>query len=309
MKTRKLSDFVHIYESTIEDQIDRTMVEHLSIEYKTYSLNNVILEKYGIYKGCEELVDYIISDIRKIAKKEGSYDNQYTYNRDDLKAFDNIFYNNLIIDIDTSVDDSDDYEDNEELNDELLFDEVYINIYSTEVTYTSLKTSLLHELTHAYNNYMMLAKGNNNYKKAAAADYYSKLVDPENESESEENLKIILYFLLGYERNSFFAQVKGYLDKQDEKIKNPLDAIAVLKECPVYVKYKKVNDDINQFFNGKLPSGTIKDYEIAYEKITGEKKTANQIFKKLKALSDKAMKKLDRVIPKLCIEKLNTILY
>lgn len=309
MNTRRLSDFVKLYKSTIEDSIDQSMVEHLSIEYKLNSLNIIVLEKYGIYKDCEELVDFIIKDIQKTAKEEGTYDNQYTYTKDKLSKFSNIFYNELIIDIDTSTDDSDNYEDNDSLNDECVFDEVYINIYSTTVTYASLKTSLLHELTHAYNNYMMLAKGNKNYKKLSSTDYYEKITDLSSDSESEENLKMILYFLLGYERNSFFAQIKGYLDKNDSKIKNPLDAIEVLKKCPIYIKYKEVNNTIEDFFKGKLSKGTLSDYEIAYEKITGEKKTANQIFKKLRSLSSKAMKKLDRVIPKLCIENLNKTIY
>ena len=36
--------------------------------------------------------------------------------------------------------------------------------------------------------------------------------------------------------------------------------------------------------------------------------TRNKIFKKLQALSDKTIKKLDKLLPKLCVESLNNVL-
>ena len=52
----------------------------------------------------------------------------------------------------------------------------------------------------------------------------------------------------------------------------------------------------------------IKEIEDAYTAITGQKMTRNKIFKKLQALSDKTMKKLDKLLPKLCVETLNNVL-
>ena len=61
----------------IENYIDYSILQHLAIKYKEhhkYSRRRVILEKYGIYDGCEELSQFIYN---KIKKEE--FDNQYEF--------------------------------------------------------------------------------------------------------------------------------------------------------------------------------------------------------------------------------------
>ena len=66
----------------------------------------------------------------------------------------------------------------------------------------------MHELTHVYNNYLMLLKGNENFIITAKSDMYRNITDTSG-GPTEKDLKQVLYFLLGYERNAFVAQLKG----------------------------------------------------------------------------------------------------
>ena len=113
---------------------------------------------------------------------------------------------------------------------------------------------------------------------------------------------------MGYEKNAFIAQIKGELSKYKENIKGPNDALEILKKSRIYKAYKLLDYQINMYFDNKLDNNDIKEIENAYIKITQEKKTTNQIFKTLRNLSKKTLKKLDTQLPKMCIENLNNIL-
>ena len=165
----------------------------------------------------------------------------------------------------------------------------------------------MHELTHAYNNYIMILKSDNGYIKTSKSVLYQN-IQKSSSNDNEFLLKKALYLLLGYEKNAFFAQIKDELSQNKEQIKTPYDALNVLKKSLIYQSYKNLDKQINDFFDNKLSENDIKEIETAYIKITQEKKTANQIFKTLRSLSKKTLKKLDNQLPKLCIENLNNIL-
>ena len=288
------------------DEVDFSILQHLAIEYKKnhlYSRTRVILEKYRVYDGCEELAKHIV----KLAKKDG-YNTVVKLTKDNLRDFKNIFFENIIVNIDTSEDNGAEYIDNEELNKDLLFDEVVINVYLTKQQISELQSTLMHELTHAYNNYMMLLKGNRNYINVAKSTLYKNIVSFPEKINAEYHIKRAMYFLLGYEKNAFIAQIKADLENNRDKIYGPIDALNVLKKSDTYVTYQRLNKAIGRYFNNNLSEEKIKEIEDAYTDITGQKTTRNKIFKKLQALSDKTMKKLDKLLPKLCVESLNNVL-
>ena len=107
---KKLSEYIN-KSNIIENYIDYSILQHLAIEYKEnnlYSKNHIILEKYGVYDGCEELAQFIYDKV----EKEGM-DNQYEFTKDELLKFSNIFFEKIVIDIDTSEDKGGEYLDNE----------------------------------------------------------------------------------------------------------------------------------------------------------------------------------------------------
>lgn len=302
---KSLSKFIN-EELTKIDEVDYSILQHLAIEYKEnhlYSRTRVILEKYGVYDGCEELAKHIV----KLAKKDG-YNTVVKLTKDNLQDFKNIFFENITVNIDTSEDNGAEYIDNEELNKDLLFDEVVINVYLTKQQISELQSTLMHELTHAYNNYMMLLKGNRNYINVAKSTLYKNIVSFPEKINAEYHIKRAMYFLLGYEKNAFISQIKADLENNKDKIYGPIDALNVLKKSETYVTYQRLNKAIGRYFNNNLSEEKIKEIEDAYADITGQKMTRNKIFKKLQALSDKTMKKLDKLLPKLCVESLNNVL-
>lgn len=288
------------------DWYDHLLLTHLAIEYKVNDIaegKRIVNEKYGIYDGCEYLVDYIVKDIFN-----KTLDDEHIYKRDSFKDIPNVFFNTLIIDIDTSSDDGGECDDNISINKDLLVDEVRINIYDDAPTKVSIKAVLMHELTHVYNNYIMQVKGDMSYMKASQSDMYKNITD-ENGGVVEREIKEILYFLLGYERNAFIAQLKAELEGQNSKIKTPHDALKILKNSAVYKRYRRVSNTIDYYIKKQqeTPESTL--IANIYKSITGEKsnETSIKILKRLKSQSVKAIKKLDIIIPKLCVENLNNI--
>ena len=185
----------------------------------------------------------------------------------------------------------------------MLADEIWINIYNDDPTKSSLKGTLMHELTHLYNNYMMLLKGDQNFIKTSRSTMYRNIVDTSS-SGVERELKTALYFLLGYERNAFIAQLKAELEEHKGKINTPREALEILKNCPVYKAYIRVNNLIRVRIGNSSDTDLIANL---YRQITGYtgNESSIKILKRLKAQSDKALKKFNTIIPKLCVENLN----
>lgn len=289
------------------DKYDKLLLTHLAIEYKVNDIaegKRIINEKYGIYDGCEELCDYIIKDIFS----HRDFDGEYRYNREDFEKYSNIFFQTLIIDLDTSSDDGGECDDNIVINKDHLVEEVRIDIYDDKPTKTSIKSVLMHELTHVYNNYVMQMEGNMRYMKASQSDMYRNITDISG-SDTEKEIKQILYFLLGYERNAFVAQLKAELEDQKSKIENPHDALKILKNSPIYMRYRKVVNTIDYLIKKQQDNQESTFIADIYKEITGENNNESsiKILKRLKSQSIKAVKKLDSIIPKLCVENLNNI--
>lgn len=299
---KNMKNFTEHIASDGNSLIEESLLSHIAIEYKVNDIGEgrrIVNEKYGIYDGCEELADFIIKDVWKNIDIDG----QYEYTKDQLKNFKNIFFHKIVIDIDTSCDDGGECDDNIDIGNDLLADEIWINIYNDDPTKSSLKGTLMHELTHLYNNYMMLLKGDQNFIKTSRSVMYRNIIDTSSVG-LERDLKTALYFLLGYERNAFVAQLKAELEDHKDKINTPREALEILKNCPVYKTYISVNNLIRLRIENSADTDTIANL---YRQITGYtgNESSIKILKRLKAQSDKALKKFNTIIPKLCVESLN----
>ena len=78
--------------------LDKLLIEHLSTECK-YNLNypeTLILEKYGIYDGCENLATYLN---KKVKNKllNGNIKEKFTIYKNDIKNFKNVFFDSLTV--------------------------------------------------------------------------------------------------------------------------------------------------------------------------------------------------------------------
>ena len=194
---KNLSDYI---ETTNINQIDESLLCHLAIEYKVNDIGtgrNIVNEKYGIYDGCEELADYIVNDIFSNI----TLDNEYHYHKGELSDIKNIFFNELVVDLDTSSDTGGECDDNINIGKDLLVDEVFINLYLANPTKTEVKGFLMHELTHLYNNYVMQLKGDMNYMKVANSELYRNITT------SGGGSKFIVPKVLESSANSLFSAI------------------------------------------------------------------------------------------------------
>lgn len=303
MKT--LSEYVKDI-NIVEDYIDQIFLKHLAISYKCnnlYNRNRILLEKYGIYDGCEELAKYLAKVV------SSTEDTKIVIEKDKLKDFKNIFYDKIKISFKYSdTEEYAEFKDMSSLNEEKMFDYIKIEVVRSDRNRYDLAETFMHELTHAYDNWKTLFKEDDSYIRIATSPEYLRMTDFSDISNDEEEfIKEALYLLTGYERNAFVAQLKGELDKHKEEIKSPHDALKILKDSSVYQTYKYIRWKIEEFFQHKLSEKEQRNIEVAYKEITNEQKTANQIFKKLRSLSDKVLNKLDTQLPKMCLENLNNI--
>ena len=84
---------IQINESNIDD-INDSLLTHIAIDYILESHQYELFEKYGVYDGCQELVDYIIK------KTKSKFKQGYTLIKLDilgknLNNFNNVFLKNF----------------------------------------------------------------------------------------------------------------------------------------------------------------------------------------------------------------------
>ena len=299
------------------DEFDLSILPHISISYKEHNIFNkghLILEKYGVYDGLNDLILRIEKDIKKMIKnpdnKEGF---QLKYSNENLKDIKNIFFSKLIIDISLNDENEEgNYEDNDEINkDNLLFDEVYIDIYTRKdinnIHIDDIVESIKHEFIHAYNNYNLLLKNNKSLTELSDSDFYNKLYPKLYFNEFEKYIRKVLYFTLQEEQNAFIGQLSDELRQNKSKVKNPKDALNILKNSIIYQTYKDLYVHIQEYKDNKLSKEYIDLITDEYNNICNTKLTANKVFKKLEFLIKKSIKKFDNIIGKLCLENLNNI--
>lgn len=300
-----MQNFTNYIKESANDCISESLLSHIAIEYKVNDIGEgrrIVNEKYGIYDGCEELANYITNDIFS----RHAFDDASQYSKENLGDIKNIFFKELTVDIDTSSDDGGECDDEISIGNDLLIDEIYINIYLGNPTKSEIKGILMHELTHIYNNYIMQLKGDKNFIKTSRSAMYQNIIDMSG-GPIERDIKTVLYFLLGYERNAFIAQLKAELEDHKDKINTPREALEILKNCSIYKTYMRINNILTRHISNQNENPDSQLIAQIYKQITGDKsnESSMKILKRLKSQSNKAIKKLNTVIPKLCVENLN----
>ena len=311
---KRLSEFIDLGGF---DEFDLSILQHIAISYKEHNIFNkghLILEKYGVYDGLNDLILLIEKDIKNMLKNPDNKDGfELKYFKKDLNDIKNIFFNELIIDIALNENtDEGNYENNEKINkDSLLFDIVNIDIYSrknaNDVNIDDIIESIKHEFIHAFNNYNLLLKNNKSLSELTDSDFYNKLYPKVYFNDFEKYIRKVLYFTLQEEQNAFIGELSDELRRNKSKVKTPKDALNILKDSIIYKTYKDLYIHIQEYKDNKLNQEYIDLITNEYNDICNTKLTSNKVFKKLNFLITKSIKKFDTVIGKLCLENLNNI--
>lgn len=261
------------------------------------TLVQYILEKQGIFNGCEDIANELTSQIiDKVYNYKINEYNRLKFSFDASK-YNPIFKNEIVIDIaftskldayrilaNTSIDDDKEFEyehgrlilNDVEANDlrskpfkiEIDCNDEKINIYD-------LKSILMHELTHFYAAIIFYNKKDNFFN----INYSS----PDDWNDQSQKL---LYYIQSEEVNAFVAELKGELDKIKkmgfDNILNELKNIDKFKEI---IKFKDLFDVYWIDFD-------FEEVGLAkYPKLYNKEKNTNLSDKKIFELTKKTINK------------------
>ena len=278
-----------------KNNLDKLLIEHLSIDYK-YNLNypeTLILEKYGIYNGCENLAIYLNKKVKN--KLINSNKEKFTVYKNDLKNFKNVFFDSLTIIIKKSNEVSGGYVAKSKYDSNIT---INLNV-DTRIKNDNYVDIFIHELIHAYNDYLLSINGIQSLFKISNTDFY-KYISKHN----EYLLKHALYFLNNYERNAYIGQLKAELIKNKDIINNPIDALKAIKKSEIYQSYAIIEQIINKFENLDN-DGKRKLDEISNKISNGKYATFESLIKTLKSKYYKSINKITKTISKMSLDFLN----
>lgn len=285
-----------------KNNLDKLLIEHLSTEYK-YNLNYpeiLILEKYGIYDGCENLATYLNKRVKN-KLLNGNIKEKFTVYKKDLKQFKNIFFDSLTVIIKKSNEVSGGYVAKSKYDSNIT---INLNV-DTRIKNDNYIDIFIHELIHAYNDYLLSINEVQSLFKISNTDFY-KYISKHNDEESDDEylLKHALYFLNNYERNAYIGQLKAELIKNKDIINNPIDALKAIKKSEIYQSYAIIEQIINKFENLDN-DGKGRLAEISNKISNGKYTTFESLLKTLKSKYYKSINKITKTISKMSLDFLN----
>lgn len=285
------------------------------------SLLTPINEKYGVYDGqIKMLSDLSISIIDAL---ENNHEiSSFYLNKNDLKDYKNIFYEYFCIRIKDNCDSSYLPERSKYNPKTKLFDQVIIDINYTEINfgnYKSILKILVHEMTHAWQNYLMNVKGKSLSDFSGDDQKYRINLNSKSHNIIENICKEILYMTESFEINAFLSEISTTLEKclKDEyqNIKNDInkdfvesskiisykDAYKLFTETHTYKKYAELRSAFYQIDESKIKQ--IRDIFVNYyNKVNKTNLTWNKIYKIINNKFIKIFNKFDTNVPKLYYE-------
>ena len=287
---------------TIVDYINDRLLSHTKI---------YLNESRGIFDGCYDLAIFLNEKITN------AISNNRNYIEIDKKSIEDaikqeVFFEkiSLLIDRTSDIFTARYRLDNVHLSDSRLLEEVCIYIGVKEYSryrenYVSI---LVHELTHAFNNYNLIINGASSIYDMIKNVDYDRMRDfhAHNVPSIIRELRKSLYILQPYENNSFVSQlianIKELMETNEIEEKRNLTSNEIMdyiRKTDIYNAYKDISILISLYKNGELLESEIKSIEDEYNKIykTNNKK-CKHIMHTLEVLMNRAIYKIENVLPK-----------
>jgi len=286
----------------IEEYINTRILEHTKI---------MLRESRGIFDGCSDIAIFVNSKIRNAwIKNESTIKLTKQQIEDSIKQ--EIFFSSLTININNH---NNIVFAKYKTNDVILKDGKLENItisIGLKNKPENIVNLLVHELTHAYNDYKLLLNGVSSIYDLVTKINYNQVINFNDHSVSRiiREMRKSLYILLPFERNSFIAQLVDNIKqlKEDNKIQSnekltSEQILQYIKQTDIYNAYKDISILIQLYKQGELSNDDLHDIENEWESIYNERKTAHKIIKKLEVLFNQAMNKIEIILPKHMIDE------
>ena len=292
---------------TIVDYINDRLLSHTKI---------YLNESKGIFDGCYDLAIFLNE---KITNAISSNRNYIEIDKKSIEEAikQEVFFEkiSLLIDRTSDIFTARYRLDNVKLSDSGLLEEVCIYIGVKEYSryrenYVSI---LVHELTHAFNNYNLIINGASSIYDMIKNVDYDRMRDfhTHNIPSIIRELRRSLYILQPYEKNSFISQlitnIKELMETNEIEEKHNLTSTEIMdyiRKTDIYKAYKDISILISLYKNGELSESEIKSIEDEYNKIYRKNnKKCKHIMHILEVLMNRAIYKIENVLPKQMIRE------
>lgn len=277
------------------------LLHHINIDYKLY-------ENAGLYDGIEYLSKFLTNKIK--SHQEKKFVIKYNYDDIQLRKFHNIFFNQIIISCvrDKKHSNIGEYISNDVVDFNIStnrFNFVRINLELTiNNNSQEVYQSLLHELTHAWDDYNSYKNGTTSIKKASIDMNYSNIINLINNGNNEKELiGKIFYFLSNIETNAFMGQFAGYLYDylEENTIIDPHKAYNIIKNSEIYKNYESIGSVLCTLNNNDTYNETKLLLTNEYNKLHNTTYSAHKVFKILNNQYKRIMRRIESNIGKLCV--------
>ena len=289
---------------TLEAYILENIEKHVNIDYNLF-------ENAGLYDGVEELAMFLTNKIRSNQAK--SFTITYDDTDRELSKFKNIFFKSIIIDCErcNTRDNVGKYEINDFVDYDVNTEKFnYINIKcELSVTHNQNETylTMLHELTHAWDNYNHIKRyGNKSLNNVYLDTKYDEIAKRMHSKDGMDNfVGMLMYYINPMEVNAFMSSFASYLYDvvTDSRIEDPHKAVSLIKSSQLYKNYVEINSFVQKLYdNDKSIEPILVRYICKeYNKIYGKNYTEAKVKKSIYLQYKKVMNRIESNIGKLCV--------
>ena len=258
-------------------------------------------ESYGVFNGCETLAREIFNRIKEIDLQNGESRNIT------LKMKGNHWIDSIEVFVfcDENSHTGASFNPYSEIilcGDRKKFSplKLTLNLKSSNIV-----VCLMHELTHAYEDYNRRIKQKKSILQKAYDNGYHLNNSIGNYDNAKKYLSFILYYLNDFEINAHISQIKGELQNCNKHFVNIEQIVDFLRETDVYKRYHIIKNYID-FFSGVTDELSQIIVMSWIEDLSNLKFRSYQNFVKyMNKKYDKLERHMNRFIPKIAYEYLD----
>ena len=261
-------------------------------------------ESYGVFNGCDLLAKEIYNTI-KGTNLNGGNCRIVTLNLKDNKWIQTIeimVYNDETSNVGASYVSSSKISFCGLKSSQQKFSPLKMNV---NLKHENIIISLMHELTHAYEDYNRRTNKNKSLNDKVLDNGYYLNNSVGNYDNEKKYISYILYYLTDFEVNAHLSQLKGELQNCDKYFVNIQQIVDFLRKTDVYKRYSIIKNYIDFFssISDEKSQSIVLSWvsDLSNLKFGTYKNFVNYINKKY----DKIERHMDRFIPKIAYEYLD----
>ena len=280
-----------------------------NVEYITENLSNKkrLFEQYGVFKGCEDIASYI-NDIIMSNRNNGGKEKDLTieikncpfiktvrlklYRQEDTNTSGAYVpnYSHILV-----------HRDKETRKLIPYFCPLYLEINTATV---NCFTSLMHELTHAYEDIMRFKNdGDQIVDKGYKLGYFKRKYNNDDATRAEVAVSQMIYNMASFEQNAYMAQMAGECQSSGKKFVSVKEAFNFIRETFVYKKYKTLIFNLTEL--ERLDDEVAVFYMNVFNDLSNYNFKTPQNFRTFcRRKREKIEKKFNNIVPKIVYEYL-----